>query len=200
MSRRSGASDNGVQARGFRAMLEAYARRLAWARRAAALQSKRKQGGTQDVAVERTLVILKPDAVQRGLIGEIIGRLERARVEDRRARHAHDRPRGRGSSLRRARGQAVLRGADRVHHVGSGGVDGARRAERGGGDSLDDGQDESGRGRAGNDPRRPGADDRPQSDPRLGRDRRARSGRSRSFSADRDLPSWERDSDRWVLE
>jgi nucleoside-diphosphate kinase len=31
----------------------------------------------QAVAVERTLVILKPDAVQRGLTGEIIGRLER---------------------------------------------------------------------------------------------------------------------------
>lgn len=29
------------------------------------------------MADERTLVILKPDAVQRGLIGEIIGRLER---------------------------------------------------------------------------------------------------------------------------
>jgi nucleoside-diphosphate kinase len=28
------------------------------------------------VAVERTLVILKPDAVQRGLTGEIVGRLE----------------------------------------------------------------------------------------------------------------------------
>ena len=29
------------------------------------------------VAVERTLVIIKPDGVQRGLIGEIVGRLER---------------------------------------------------------------------------------------------------------------------------
>ena len=29
------------------------------------------------MAEERTLVILKPDAVQRGLVGEIIGRLER---------------------------------------------------------------------------------------------------------------------------
>jgi nucleoside-diphosphate kinase len=28
--------------------------------------------------VERTLIIIKPDAVQRGLIGEIIGRLERS--------------------------------------------------------------------------------------------------------------------------
>src|SRR5918995_4480724 len=37
----------------------------------------RRRGGMQEVAVERTLVILKPDAVQRGLIGEIIGRLER---------------------------------------------------------------------------------------------------------------------------
>lgn len=29
------------------------------------------------MAVERTLVIIKPDGVQRGLVGEIIGRLER---------------------------------------------------------------------------------------------------------------------------
>src|SRR5215203_5543509 len=35
-----------------------------------------EQGGVQAVTVERTLVILKPDAVQRSLTGEIIGRLE----------------------------------------------------------------------------------------------------------------------------
>jgi nucleoside-diphosphate kinase len=29
------------------------------------------------VAAERTLVLVKPDAVRRGLIGEIVGRLER---------------------------------------------------------------------------------------------------------------------------
>ena len=29
------------------------------------------------MAVERTLVIIKPDGVQRGLIGEIVSRLER---------------------------------------------------------------------------------------------------------------------------
>jgi nucleoside-diphosphate kinase len=29
------------------------------------------------VAVERTLVLCKPDAVQRGLVGEVVGRLER---------------------------------------------------------------------------------------------------------------------------
>ncbi len=33
--------------------------------------------GVVTVAVERTLVIVKPDGVQRGLVGEIIGRLER---------------------------------------------------------------------------------------------------------------------------
>ncbi len=32
---------------------------------------------TKESKVERTLVIIKPDAVQRGLIGEIIARLER---------------------------------------------------------------------------------------------------------------------------
>src|ERR1043165_4493813 len=34
-----------------------------------------KPAGTLDL--ERTLVLLKPDAVQRGLVGEIIGRFER---------------------------------------------------------------------------------------------------------------------------
>jgi nucleoside-diphosphate kinase len=33
-------------------------------------------GSTSNVAAERTLVIVKPDAVQRGLIGEIVGRFE----------------------------------------------------------------------------------------------------------------------------
>jgi len=30
-----------------------------------------------DITVERTLVIIKPDGVKRGLIGEVISRLER---------------------------------------------------------------------------------------------------------------------------
>ena len=32
---------------------------------------------TMDLSLQRTLILLKPDAVQRGLIGEIIGRFER---------------------------------------------------------------------------------------------------------------------------
>jgi nucleoside-diphosphate kinase len=38
------------------------------------------------VAVERTLVLVKPDAVRRGLAGEILGRLERRGLELRAAR------------------------------------------------------------------------------------------------------------------
>ncbi len=35
------------------------------------------QAGASTASTERTLVICKPDAVERGLVGEIIGRLER---------------------------------------------------------------------------------------------------------------------------
>ena len=34
--------------------------------------------------MERTFVMVKPDGVQRGLIGEIVGALRAPRVEDRR--------------------------------------------------------------------------------------------------------------------
>ena len=35
-------------------------------------------GGAESMAdQERTLIIVKPDGVQRGLVGEILGRLER---------------------------------------------------------------------------------------------------------------------------
>ena len=36
-----------------------------------------------------TLVLCKPDAVERGLVGEIVGRIERKGLHDRRARAAH---------------------------------------------------------------------------------------------------------------
>src|SRR5438552_13748581 len=32
----------------------------------------------QDIRKERTLIFLKPDGVQRGLVGEVVGRFERA--------------------------------------------------------------------------------------------------------------------------
>ena len=65
---------------------------------------------------QRTLVLLKPDAVRRGLVGEIIGRIERkAGWSIARAGAAHPRRRHAGAALRRARRQAVLRAADGVH-------------------------------------------------------------------------------------
>jgi len=45
------------------------------------------------VALERTLVLIKPDAMQRGLAGEILGRLERRGLTVRAAKLIHvDRP------------------------------------------------------------------------------------------------------------
>jgi nucleoside-diphosphate kinase len=41
------------------------------------------------MAVERTLVLIKPDAVQRGLAGEILGRFERRGLAIRDARLVH---------------------------------------------------------------------------------------------------------------
>ena len=32
--------------------------------------------------IERTLIIMKPDCLQRNLVGEVVGRFERKRVED----------------------------------------------------------------------------------------------------------------------
>ena len=65
---------------------------------------------------ERTLVLCKPDAVERGLVGEIIGRIERKGLRivalELRQLDADDRE----AALRRARRQAVLRRPRRVHH------------------------------------------------------------------------------------
>ena len=43
--------------------------------------------------MNRTLVICKPDAVERGLVGEIVARFERKGLTPRRRRAAHGRPR-----------------------------------------------------------------------------------------------------------
>ena len=76
--------------------------------------------------MDRTLILVKPDAFARGLTGEIIARFERKGLRivalklmtlDRAARRA---------ALRRARRQAVLRRARRLHHLGPAGGDGAR--------------------------------------------------------------------------
>ncbi len=49
--------------------------------------------------MERTLIIVKPDGVQRGLIGSVLGRFERRGSEDRRAEDDAGITRSGGTSL-----------------------------------------------------------------------------------------------------
>ena len=76
--------------------------------------------------VQRTLILVKPDAFARGLTGEIIARFERKGLQDRRAARADGRARAGRASLRRARRAAVLRRAGGLHHLRPARRDGAR--------------------------------------------------------------------------
>ena len=65
----------------------------------------------------RTLVLCKPDAVERGLVGEIVGRLERKGLRDRRAWSCATIDADlAGRHYDEHREQAVLRRPRRVHH------------------------------------------------------------------------------------
>ena len=57
------------------------------------------------MAVETTLVLVKPDGVRRGLGGEIVARFERRGYELRAARLLRVSKRARARALRRARGK-----------------------------------------------------------------------------------------------
>ncbi len=99
------------------------------------------------MAAERTLVLIKPDAMRRGLAGEILRRFEARGLELREAKLLTVDARACRGALRGACGEAVLRRARRVHHVGA---DPGARAGRGGGDRdrpHDDGRDEPSRRR-----------------------------------------------------
>ena len=99
------------------------------------------------MAVERTLVLVKPDAVKRGLCGEIIARLERRglRAAGRQARPGR-REAGR-RPLRRAPWQGLLRGARLLHHLGPDAGAGRRGRVGGSRRPLDHGRDRPGQGR-----------------------------------------------------
>ena len=119
------------------------------------------------MAIESTLLIVKPDGVRRGLIGEVIRRVEAKGLTIEELDLRHDRARRRRGALRRASRQAVLRRARRFHHRRAG-----RRREdhRRGRDHLlahADGPDEPGRGAARLDPRRLRHADRREHRPRL---------------------------------
>ena len=61
------------------------------------------------MSLERTLIILKPDAVQRGLCGEILTSIREKGTSDRRLQADEDPHAARRDTLRAAQGQAVLR-------------------------------------------------------------------------------------------
>ena len=142
------------------------------------------------MAVERTLILAKPDAVERNLAGEILARFERRGLKLRAARLVTATPRDRRDALRRAQREAVLRRARRLHHLGP---DARVRARGRGRDRdlpQDDRRDEPGRRRSRLAARRVRARDAEQPRARL---RLARVGRAR----DRDLvPRWARGRER----
>ena len=95
------------------------------------------------MAVEKTLILIKPDAVRRRLAAEILGRIEARGFSIRAGKLRHREPRARRDALRRAQREAVLRRARDVHHVRP--DLGSRRRGRGcdRDDAQDDRRDES---------------------------------------------------------
>ena len=85
----------------------------------------------KEPTMDRTLILVKPDAFARGLTGEIIARFERKGLRIVALEPHDDGPRARRAALRRARRQAVLRRAGRLHHLRPARRDGAR-GRRGG--------------------------------------------------------------------
>ena len=93
------------------------------------------------MAVERTLILIKPDATERALAGEILARIERRGftvVGGKLLSVSRD---ARQGALRRAQREAVLRRARRLHHLGA--DVGARG--RGRGRDRDDAEDDRAR-------------------------------------------------------
>ena len=106
------------------------------------------------MALERTLSIIKPDAVKKNVIGQIIARFEKAGPARRRGAHdASVARRGRGL-LRRASRAPVLQGPGRFHDFRAGAGAGARRRQRDREEPRADGRDRPEEGGEGHHPRR----------------------------------------------
>ena len=99
------------------------------------------RGAQRNMAIERTLSIIKPDGVEKGVIGQVIARFEEAGPE---AGRDADGPAvaGRGGGLlRRPPGAPVLRRPREVHDERPGGPHGARGRGRGREEPRDHGRD-----------------------------------------------------------
>ena len=71
-----------------------------------------------DGAIERTLVLVKPDGVKRGLIGEIVGRIERKQLKIVAAKLVHVTPELAGRHYAEHQGKPFYPGL--VQHITSG--------------------------------------------------------------------------------
>ena len=104
--------------------------------------------------MDRTLILVKPDAFERGLTGEIIARFERKGLKIAALKHMTVDARPGRAALRRAQGQAVLRRAGRLHHRRPARGDGARGPRGGHRRPPGDRRHQPARGRPRLDPRR----------------------------------------------
>ena len=147
-------------------------------RRGAAAQNPNDSKGAP--AVSRTLILVKPDAFERALTGEVIARFERKGLRIVALKSLQRRRGDRQRALRRAHREAVLRRARLLHHRRPAGGDRPRGRRSGQGRPAADRRDQPGRGGARLDPRRLRARGDLQHGPRL---RLRRVGRAR----DRDL-------------
>ena len=149
--------------------------------------------------IERTFVMLKPDAMQRGLVGEIVGRLEGKGLKPVAMKLMRLPKELAESALRRAQGQGLLPRADRIHHLRAGAVHGLGGGERRRVGQGDDGQDQSAGRVAGNDQGRPGQ----QTGRNLvhGSDSLESAKREIGiFFNDYELQDWKRSVDSWLFE
>jgi hypothetical protein len=131
--------------------------------------------GEKNMALERTLSIIKPDAVAKNVIGQIYGRFEGRRPESRRAKMAHL---SRGEArpfyaVHKAR--PVLQRPREFMISGPVMIQSAGRRQRDREEPRADGRNRSEEGREGHDPRRLRRQHRRQRGARLRRPRTARS-------------------------
>ena len=132
--------------------------------------------------MDRTLILVKPDAFERGLTGEIIARFERKGLTIVAMKHMTVDRVARRAALRRAQRAAVLRRARGVHHRRPAGGDGAGGPRGRDGRAPGDRRHQPARGRPRLDPRRLRARGADQPGARLGLGRSRPRARSASSS------------------
>ena len=147
---------------------------------------------------ERTLILIKPDGVQRALIGKIVDRYEERglRIVGMKMVHADRALAEQHYDVHREK--PFFAGLVEFITSGAARRDGRRGPERGRRLPRDQRRDSTSRGGAGLHPRRPGARHRAQPGPRLRLGRKRRRASWRCGSSRKSCSTTTRDLDRWV--